>query len=251
MAKQESFIKLKGKMGDLSFYKHPTAGYQARIKGGVDAQRIATDPNFQRTRENNAEFGRAASMSKRIRQQLNNLLFNYSDRTMANRLTSLVHRIQKADPVSPRGERTFLTDNSGMLRGFEFNAGAQLGALFSEPLTVVYDRATEEATLEIPAFNPQVAVTLLQGATHIQFVLAAAELALDEEFMPRPVAIESAHVPLIGSFRGETLQLQLEADPDNAVYLMAGIGIYQEVNGQFYTLNNGSFNALTIVQVDQ
>lgn len=56
MAQQESIIKLKGKIGDLTFYKTKT-GYQVRQATGVSADRIASDPNFQRTRENNAEFG--------------------------------------------------------------------------------------------------------------------------------------------------------------------------------------------------
>jgi len=93
MAKQESFIKLRGKMGDLSFYKHREHRYAAKMKGGVDANRIATDSAFQRTQENNAEFGRAVSTAKKIKQQINNLLFYYGDNRFSNRLTSLVHRI--------------------------------------------------------------------------------------------------------------------------------------------------------------
>ena len=60
MATQESFIKLQGKVGDLSFFKTKN-GYQARVKGGVSADRIKSDPAYQRTRENNVEF---ATVSK-------------------------------------------------------------------------------------------------------------------------------------------------------------------------------------------
>jgi len=55
MAQQDSFLKLKGRIGDLTFYKTKN-GHQVREKGGVTAQRIATDPKYQRTRENNADF---------------------------------------------------------------------------------------------------------------------------------------------------------------------------------------------------
>lgn len=249
MAKQESFIKLRGKMGDLSFYKDRNQGYRARLKGGVDASRIATDPNFQRTRENMAEFGRAANMAKKIRKQLNNLLFYFGDRSVGNRLTSLVHRIQKADTVSPRGERKFTQENSGMLRGFECNKESQLESLFSAELSTSYDRTTGEASLVIPLFNPQNAVTLLQGATHIQFVFAAAELDLESDFPRKPETIYSESIPLIGEYPGDTLDLTLQADPDHAVFLLVGIRIHQEVNGGNYTLNNAPFNALTIVAV--
>lgn len=249
MAKQESFIKLRGKMGDLSFYKHRRSGYQARMKGGVDSQRIASDPAFQRTRENNAEFGRAASTSKKIRQQLSNLLFYYGDSTLSNRLNSRIHQIQKADTVNPRGQRTFLQEHAGMLKGFQMREKTHLSGIFGEELETSYERSTGDAQLLISPFNPQSSVTLLPGATHIQFVLAAAELDIESEFSPKPEFIESSYIPLIGNFSGTNLLVNLNAQPENAVYLIAGIGFYQEVNGAYYPLQNGQFNAMTIVEV--
>ena len=66
MAKQEGLIKLKGTVGDLSFYKTKD-GHLARMKGGVDAERIKNDPAFERTRENGAEFGRSGKAGKLLR----------------------------------------------------------------------------------------------------------------------------------------------------------------------------------------
>ena len=57
MAQQSGIIPLKGTLGNITFYKSKE-GYLAREKGGVSAERIASDPAFQRTRENGAEFGR-------------------------------------------------------------------------------------------------------------------------------------------------------------------------------------------------
>jgi hypothetical protein len=51
MARQKGIIKLKGTIGDITFYKTQD-GHLAREKGGIDASRIASDPAFQRTREN-------------------------------------------------------------------------------------------------------------------------------------------------------------------------------------------------------
>ncbi len=50
MARQKGIIKLKGTIGDISFYK-TTDGHLAREKGGVEKDRIMNDPAFQRTRE--------------------------------------------------------------------------------------------------------------------------------------------------------------------------------------------------------
>lgn len=249
MAKQESLIKFRGKVGDLSFSKHRSRGYEVRMKGGVDKARIQTDPNFQRTRENMAEFGTAAGTAKLLRVQLNNLLRTFADNTMRNRLTSLIHRIQKSDSSNARGERIFLEENSVMLKGFEFNQASSLKMLLGEKLAPTYDRAAGEATLIIPEFNPQNDVMLLPGATHMLFTLAVAELSTDE-VPPRPVMIKSGYIPLIGVHVEETLQAPLVVDAAKVVYIIVGISMYQEVNGEFYPLKNNPYNAMTIAEVD-
>lgn len=249
MAKQESLIKLRGKVGDLSFSKHRSRGYEARMKGGVDKARIQTDPKFQRTRENMAEFGTAVSTAKQLRLQLHNLLRTFEDSTMRNRLTSLIHRIQKSDAVNARGARIFLDANSSMLKGFEFNQASSLKMLLGVHLDAVYDRLDGLATLPILEFNPQNDVMLLPGATHMQFTLAAAELS-SEDVPPRPVVVKSGFVPLIGVHPMEILQAPLVVAETKVVYLVVGISMYQEVNGEFYPLMNNPYNAMTIVEVD-
>jgi hypothetical protein len=63
MAQQKGIIPLQGTIGNITFYKSKD-GFMAREKGSLDASRIATDPAFQRTRENGAEFGRAGKAGK-------------------------------------------------------------------------------------------------------------------------------------------------------------------------------------------
>ena len=58
MASQKGIIKLAGTIGNITFYKTQD-GYLAKEKTSLDATRIATDPNFVRTRENGVEFGHA------------------------------------------------------------------------------------------------------------------------------------------------------------------------------------------------
>lgn len=249
MAKQESLIKVRGKVGDLSFTKHRSRGYEVRMKGGVDKARIMSDPNFQRTRENMSEFGSAIRKAKQLRQQMNNLARTVADKSMRNRLSSLVHRIQKADATGERGQRMFKDENAGMLKGFEFNVESSLKMLFAPELTPHYDRVSGEVTLAIPAFRPVNDVLLLDGATHLQFTLAAARLG-PEEVLPRPVIEQSDYIPLIGAYTGSSLQVTLEPDLDQVVYIVVGISMFQETNDGYYPLNNRVYNALTIVQVD-
>src|SRR5690606_10930897 len=106
--------------------------------------------------------------------------------------------------------------------GFEFNLKSSLKMLFAQELTPVYDRASGEVTLSVAAFNPLVDVLLLEGATHLQFTLAAARLG-DEEVLPRPVIERSDYIPLIGAHPGTSLEVTLEPDLEQVVYLVVGI----------------------------
>lgn len=51
MAKLKGILKIEGTLDELTFYKTQD-GHLVKTKGGVSAERIANDPNFQRTREN-------------------------------------------------------------------------------------------------------------------------------------------------------------------------------------------------------
>ena len=75
MAKQVGIMPLEGTLGEYTFIKTQD-GYMVRTRGGVSAERIATDPDFQRTRENNAEFSRACQGGKVLRVSLRKLIRN-------------------------------------------------------------------------------------------------------------------------------------------------------------------------------
>jgi len=117
MAKQTGIIKLKGTIGGISFYK-TADGHLAREKGGVDGQRIANDPAFQRTRENGSEFGRAGKGGKIIRNAIRLLLQNAKDKRVVSRLTKALVAIIKTDTTNERGLRTLQDGNLELLLGF-------------------------------------------------------------------------------------------------------------------------------------
>ena len=104
MARQKGIIKLKGKIGDLSFYKTQD-GHLAREKGGVDAARIATDAAFVRTRENGAEFGSSATSGKLLRSTLRPMMMTAADNRVTSRLTKVMTDIKNLDATSVRGKR--------------------------------------------------------------------------------------------------------------------------------------------------
>ncbi|MCG2616970.1 hypothetical protein LZZ85_21920 [Terrimonas sp. NA20] len=66
MGRQKSANKLTGRIGGITYYKSKD-GFMARDSQGLDGKRIKNDERYERTRENAAEFGRAAKGMKEIR----------------------------------------------------------------------------------------------------------------------------------------------------------------------------------------
>lgn len=149
MARQESLIQLTGSVGNIIFYKS-IDGYLARKKGGIAASRIHSEPAFARTRENNAEFRRAAQATKLMRAAFASLLAGTSDTRMTGRLNGAMVKVIRADAVNPRGDRDVINGDVSLLRDFDFNKNARLAATFRAPFTTAIDRPAGTFTVDIP-----------------------------------------------------------------------------------------------------
>jgi hypothetical protein len=250
MAKQESFIKLQGKVGDLSFFKTKN-GYQARVKGGVSGDRIKNDPTYQRTRENNAEFTAVSLTAKSIRDLLRSMILLTHDPKMATRLSSRVFRMIKADADSIRGERKVKASSFGILKDFNFNESAPLNnTLFINAIPSI-DRQTGIVTVSIPEINPEVHLGKPKAATHFRFNAGAALISLDQEIEISNLQTALSSYQLTrGTLAAMDLTCTLPANSISPIVLLFGVSFYQEVNGVYYSLNNGAFNALCIIAVD-
>jgi len=152
MARQKGIIKLQGRVGDLSFYKTKD-GYLAREKGGIDGQRIASDPAFQRTRENGMEFGNAGSSEKLLRNALRVVAQKVKDSRMTSRLTREMLKVVKSDTRSIRGERNILEGDLVLLKGFEFNEAGKLGTSLFIPFEVKIRNTTPYLNKNISDIN--------------------------------------------------------------------------------------------------
>ena len=241
MAQQESIIKLSGKVGDLSFFKTKN-GYQARTRGGVSAERIAKDPGYQRTRENNAEFAEVARASKKIRDILRSMILLTHDPKMAVRLTSRVFKMMKADIVNIRGERKVLYENFNVLKDFNFNEAAPLNNTLFVVAVPSIDRATGLVEVVIPEIRPDVHLNKPKGATHYKITAGAALVSFDDAVEMGTMEIsESDAFPIKSTTPGFTLSNTLAANALAPILLVLGVSFYQEVNSVYYSLNNGAF----------
>lgn len=248
MARQKGIIKLKGTIGDITFYKS-SDGYLAREKGGVDANRIATDPAFQRTRENGAEFGRAGKAGKVLRTSLRAMLLNSADSRMVSRLTQQMVKVIQADEVSERGMRNVIDGEAELLSGFEFNIRGKLGTSLYAPFTTTIDRVTGELGVTLPPFVPINMIAAPTGTTHFKIISAGSEVDFEEETF----VVENSETPILPWNAVPTVAVtQVNTVTPNStkpLFLALGLAFFQEVNGQMYSLKNGAFNPLALVQV--
>lgn len=248
MAKQTGIFKVEGTLNDVTFYKSKD-GFMIREKGGISAERMASDPAFVRTRENQAEFRRAGKAGKALRAAFRPLLRDASDNRVVSRLLKEMMRVVKADSTSVRGKRNVLDGELELLEGFEFNAGGKLSQTFFAPYTATVNRVTGALQIAVPAFAPQNQVAAPVEATHYQIMGGGGEIDFEAESFD--VKTNTSAVLPIGSANSSALNLSFSvaANSTHPLFLVLGIAFYQEVNGTQYPLKNGAYNALSVVKV--
>jgi hypothetical protein len=210
---------------------------------------MRTDPAFQRTRENGSEFGRAGYSGKILRTSLRALLIRCADSRMVSRLTQQMMKVIQADVTSERGLRNVIDGEAELLKGFEFNSRGKLGTSLFAPYVGAIDRVTGDITVDITPFVPVDMIAAPGGTTHFKIISAGTEVDFEAG------TFVEAH--------SETAILPWDATPTVAIaqsnaitpastkplFLAVGIVFYQEVNGQMYSLKNGAFNPLALVEV--
>lgn len=248
MARQKGIIKLKGKIGDISFYKTQD-GHLAREKGGVDASRIASDPAFARTRENGEEFGSSATSGKLLRDAFRSLMMSASDGRVTSRLTKVMTDIKNFDGVSPRGKRVVQVGigtptGKAALRGFNFNKRSILGGVLFKPYAIAL--GTGEIT--IANLIPVNDIAFPAGATHFSIKSAFADIDFGGNLHDVQIS-NTVNLPIDGTSTNAVLTPPGVPSGFGVKFYLLTIEFFQEVNGVQYSLKNGAYNALAIVDV--
>lgn len=248
MAKQNSVITLKGTIGNITFYKSK-AGNLARQKGGVDGERIASDPAFARTRENGSEFGRAGKAGKLLRNAFRMMLVKAKDSYMAGRLQAELVKVIQADATSLRGQRNVIDGESELLQGFEFNINSSLKSTLYAQYLINIDRSNGRVEIGFPSFIPANLVASPLSASFFRITAAAAEIDFEKETFI--VGTASAKEILTTSTESAALNLQIDIPgiSDKPLFVALGIEFFQPVNGVLYSLRNGAYNPLSLVRV--
>lgn len=250
MASQEGIFPLKGTIGNVTFVKTKGGKFLAQRKTSIDKTRVMTDPAFQRTRENLAEFGRAGKAGALLRSALTVLLKNVKTSRLTSRMMSELMKVVKADAVNPRGKRKVLDAETEMLEGFEFNSGSKLSKVLAINFSSSINRVTGLMEVVIPSFIPGNILTAPEGSTHFKLVSAGTEIDFENGIFNTDES-SSGILPWDSNATAPlTLATNVPANSTHPLFLLLGVQFYQEVNGTQYPLKNGLYNALSIVKVN-
>lgn len=247
MARQSSFLKLEGTIGDVTFYKGANGSF-ARQKGGISKSRILNDPNFQRTRENLAEFANAAAASQLLKNAFREITLRSRDLRTHNRLYALAMKVIKSDLVSPRGEREFALGDLNLVNGFHFNVNSLWGTAVFVQHTLV--TTPTDLSVAFPEFIPGTKLAKPMGASHARMFLVGTAMNLAEGTyetnLVSSVDIEINQQPLAG-FQISIPKIIIVGTTQ--VYAI-GVEYMQEVNGGMYPLNDKTHNSAKIIFIE-
>ncbi|CAM1352168.1 hypothetical protein [Tenacibaculum ascidiaceicola] len=263
MSKQKGLIKLVGNIGGVSFYTS-NGEYLARMAGGPTKERIQSDPNFARTRENNTEFGGAAKVGKALRTALSGVLQIMAGSRLAAQLTRIFKTINLKG-AGVRGKRPItLSANKELLAGLDLNNKLSLTSVFTAPYTASINADRNEVTYEIPAFNPANFIVAPTGATHFKLI-AAVGLVSDYVYDDgastyEPTVAEQNSIGIVANDTVKPLDSNSSAitltatipggvvtDAEVSVIACLGIEFYQQVGGTDYLLSQGNTMKVTNV----
>ena len=248
MARQSGLIKIKGTLDNVSFYKTKD-GDLARMKTSVDGDRIANDPAFVRTRENNSEFGSSARSGKLTRDNLRPISMNATDGRVVARMTKIMTQIKNLDTTSVRGARNVgvamaTAQAKALLKGFEFNREAMLSSMLFKPWAV----NTTTGVITIAGLVPTLDLIYPEGATHVSFTGAYANINYATGIADVKLT-NVQNLPITATSSAITLTPTVVPTGTGAKIFLLKIEFFQLVNAVQYSLKNGAFNALKIIDV--
>ncbi|OQP48057.1 hypothetical protein A4H97_29945 [Niastella yeongjuensis] len=218
-------------------------------KTPLNRKRVLADPAFELTRQNNAEFSRACTANRLLRQAFKLGMRNKADRYVSGRLTKTMFKILQSDLVNGRGERRVPQGVLTTLKGFNFNRDTNLQNVLKAPYSIIFDNQLMRATISFPSIIPQAMIDTASGANAFMLTALAASVDLEKEAFPvEPVQTDILDLALQ---HHKDLQLQIpviDYQPDKTVIVALGIEFFLDDRGSITPVDK-KHNALAVVKV--
>jgi len=248
MAKLNSLLKIEGTLEGMTFYKSKN-GYLVRAKGGISKNRIENDPSFVRTRENGSEFGQCAKSGKLLRQTFTSMLVDVKDGSLTARMMKIIAQIKNLDTLSLRGDRNVANglqtlEGKTILKGFDFNSNAKLKSILLADIQL--NSSTGE--ISITDFNPAQQLSAPGGATHVSLIAGVARIDFDAQEKELQWSPE-VNLPITNTITAVSCLPASIPSGKGELFYAFKVSFFQEINSIQYSLNNGGFNCLHIMEI--
>ena len=235
MAKQDGMIPIIVPIDNFS-----PLGHSAPNKPGPTRKAVLQDENFERTRENAAEFKTAVAVATLVRRSLRPILIASTNVYLNGRMNALLLKAVQSDRIHFRGKRVMLPAALSILKGFEINANNPISKRKGVSYKTKKNVRKGIIQLTIPSFIPKTALTPPDGATHFQIVTISASInfkknTFSNDWQPSSLSAISRRktAPL-------TFQHPIAAKADEAHLLTVGIAFFKMVDGLEKLLKGGA-----------
>ena len=247
MAKQAGHMPLTGSIGNITFSKSPF-GYLAKQKSGPTRNAVLKGEQFERTRENAADFKTTVQAATLVRHSIRPISKTATNVWLNGRMNRLLLQAVRSDATHCRGKKAMLPGALTILKGFEINHENTLAKKMGVSCKIKINAPKSIMQVTAPSFIPKSVLTPPDGATHFKIVSTGASL----DFKKNTFVSDLQPSPLLAINRKKTLPLVLQhpitAKSGQALLLAVGIVFYKMIDGLEKPLKGG---AVKIVEVSE
>jgi hypothetical protein len=249
MAKQNGPFNVRGKVGNLVFYK---SGDQFLVRSAPksDRKKKKNDPAYACRQQNNADFSTAAKAGKLLRRAFASIIPVSGDSSLTARIVKYMMIVVKSDAVNAFGKRNINHGYLEVLKRFQFNKALSLHRTLFAIYKTTFDRQTGQGTIDFQPYISHVLIAAPEAATHYTFIFAMAACNFAKHEYHSDVCFSEpqpfASVPSALT----TLTATLPAACTDPVFVVLGIMFSSLVNGTYEPVGGSKNCATAIVEVN-
>ncbi|TVZ59242.1 hypothetical protein NA63_1769 [Flavobacteriaceae bacterium MAR_2010_105] len=150
MAKNDGPHNFTGSIGDRTYYNLKGVGPLVRKKRGPSKEEMDANPNFETTKQNNKEFGAAATVAKAIRMGLGQPSKEFQDSTFSGRLAGIIRTVIQYGEGEKGQRQCNLHMAPGRITGFPLSVANSLKRTYTAPYHCTINDQRTAITIHIP-----------------------------------------------------------------------------------------------------
>lgn len=255
MAKYTSLFTLRGKVGDLVFYKLKGEKL-VRSVPKIEKHVFKNSPNYERTRKLNAEFSYAAKDSKLFRKAFEDILMVIDDRSLHSKLNGTFMKLSKFDLKNELGERRAYNSNFECLNKQEIHARYKFSRVYTGKYSTEFNRETGICKIQFQGlnFNQTMDTSKVTNSCRLLASIAKIDFAngsyVNDFTLSEFIPLKKNHHTIEANRQVSNIELTLNLDPQHQGTLFVIIGVEFSVLENGYRSKTYGHCAVLLVPVD-